>query len=515
MADGVQRRTIGEMVKEQRPCEIVGFDPETFEVGYHEVTGFYEGPEDKIFEVRLASGRRVRVTAGHNLFTIGRGRASCGRCAPPSWPEGVMVAVARRHPRSSRRRAPAIDLRDVIPEARVAGLAGRRAPPSSEPSPTSGPRSPRGSSEAAALTRATTDATGQLPWAIAECVPGVHDQLGRGRLRAREGRAPPPPARRSTSTSTSRGCSACTSPRAHRRDGQITIANTDQRRLDRLEATFTRLGLPVHRSEGAITVLLEAGEPTSSTGSAWAATLRPSESRRRVRLADASSIEAFLEGLVDGDGSVAGGRTSVWTTSEGLVSDVLAALRPPRASGPDRRCKAHAEPPAVAGLRARTTSTSSSPAVPLPDVLLRRAPGRSRASPRSSASRRAGYSARHRPEQHRERARAATPSGSRRSADWPSAYADAGRGHRRGSIGWSTAGWRGTASSRSSTPVSGSGSTTSRCGPAGRKIQNFLAGSRRRLRLQHGRLHRRRVGTGTSPWSCRTWPTCRSRSTRA
>ena len=31
----------------------------------------------------------------------------------------------------------------------------------------------------------------------------------------------------------------------------------------------------------------------------------------------------------------------------------------------------------------------------------------------------------------------------------------------------------------------------------------------------HGRLHRRRVGTGTSPWSCRTWPTCRSRSTRA
>ena len=66
-----RRRTIGEIVKEREPCEIVGFDPDTFEVGYHEVTGYYEGPEDRIYEVRLASGRRVRVTAGHNLFTLG------------------------------------------------------------------------------------------------------------------------------------------------------------------------------------------------------------------------------------------------------------------------------------------------------------------------------------------------------------------------------------------------------------------------------------------------------------
>jgi hypothetical protein len=34
-------------------------------------------------------------------------------------------------------------------------------------------------------------------------------------------------------------------------------------------------------------------------------------------------IDAFLSGVVDGDGSLDGGRTSVWTTSDGLVGDLL------------------------------------------------------------------------------------------------------------------------------------------------------------------------------------------------
>ena len=69
--DGLALRTIGEIVKERRACRVVSFDPDTFAVGFHDVTGWYEGPEDKIYEVRLASGRSVRVTAGHNLFTLG------------------------------------------------------------------------------------------------------------------------------------------------------------------------------------------------------------------------------------------------------------------------------------------------------------------------------------------------------------------------------------------------------------------------------------------------------------
>jgi deoxycytidine triphosphate deaminase len=62
-------RPIEEVVHGRLEGKVVAFDPETFEVGYHEITGWYEGPPDRIFEVRLASGRAVRVTAGHNLFT--------------------------------------------------------------------------------------------------------------------------------------------------------------------------------------------------------------------------------------------------------------------------------------------------------------------------------------------------------------------------------------------------------------------------------------------------------------
>ena len=72
-ADGsLTPRPIGEVVAKRLDAKVVGFDPDTFEVGYHDITGWYQGPADRIFEVSLASGRRVRVTAGHNLFTLGR-----------------------------------------------------------------------------------------------------------------------------------------------------------------------------------------------------------------------------------------------------------------------------------------------------------------------------------------------------------------------------------------------------------------------------------------------------------
>ena len=39
----------------------------------------------------------------------------------------------------------------------------------------------------------------------------------------------------------------------YRRDGQVVISNTEQHRFDRLEAAFAALGLPLHRSSGAVT----------------------------------------------------------------------------------------------------------------------------------------------------------------------------------------------------------------------------------------------------------------------
>ena len=57
--DGVlQPRPIGDVVRKQQRGYVVGFDPETFRVGYHAITGWYEGPPDRIFEISLRSGRR-------------------------------------------------------------------------------------------------------------------------------------------------------------------------------------------------------------------------------------------------------------------------------------------------------------------------------------------------------------------------------------------------------------------------------------------------------------------------
>src|SRR4051812_35462773 len=69
---GLRLVPVGDVVRKKLAAHVVSFDPDTFEVGFHPITGWYEGPADRIFEVALASGRSVRVTAGHALFTLDR-----------------------------------------------------------------------------------------------------------------------------------------------------------------------------------------------------------------------------------------------------------------------------------------------------------------------------------------------------------------------------------------------------------------------------------------------------------
>ncbi|MBS1264149.1 MAG: dCTP deaminase, dUMP-forming [Methanonatronarchaeales archaeon] len=71
--DGLCVREIGALVEERIPCIAVSFDPETLEVGLHEVTDWIENPTREIYEVVLDSGRTVRTTWDHNLFTLGSG----------------------------------------------------------------------------------------------------------------------------------------------------------------------------------------------------------------------------------------------------------------------------------------------------------------------------------------------------------------------------------------------------------------------------------------------------------
>jgi dCTP deaminase len=108
----------------------------------------------------------------------------------------------------------------------------------------------------------------------------------------------------------------------YRRANQVVVSNTDQRLLDRCASALTSLGLTFHRGPAAITV----GSSLFSALLGWLGTGGKAPTKRVPPIVfgwPAELIASFVEGLVDGDGSLAGGRTSVWTTSDGLRDDLL------------------------------------------------------------------------------------------------------------------------------------------------------------------------------------------------
>lgn len=68
--EGFGFHRIGVVVETEREASAVSFDPDTLTVRTHEITDFITNPVRQIYEVTLQSGRQVRVTADHNLFTI-------------------------------------------------------------------------------------------------------------------------------------------------------------------------------------------------------------------------------------------------------------------------------------------------------------------------------------------------------------------------------------------------------------------------------------------------------------
>lgn len=68
--DGFGFYPIGEIVENTRPARAVSFDPRTMRVRTHQVTDYIENPTKRIYQISLASGREVRVTKDHNLFSI-------------------------------------------------------------------------------------------------------------------------------------------------------------------------------------------------------------------------------------------------------------------------------------------------------------------------------------------------------------------------------------------------------------------------------------------------------------
>ena len=251
LIDGrLEPRPISEVVDKQLQGRVVAFDPDTFEVGYHAITGWYEGPPDRIFEVELASGRRVRVTAGHNLFTLDRD----GQLAKVRTGAVATRRTDRRptaDPRSSRRgqRDRSRSRWFPSPTTRTSCAKARRSPRHSETAATT---------LAARLRSAGYPAHRLLPVAR----PSAHAHRPRARLGRRRSAktiacdtaARGHPCRcDSTSTPSSPGCSGCTSRRAI--GGRISSSCRTPIKLASIawKRALRQLGLPVYRAPGAIT----------------------------------------------------------------------------------------------------------------------------------------------------------------------------------------------------------------------------------------------------------------------
>ena len=318
LIDGnVEPRPISEVVDKQLCGRVVAFDPDTFEVGYHEITGWYEGPPDRIFEVELASGRRVRVTAGHNLFTVDRDgqltKVRTGALRP-----GARVAVPRRIPDPTSS-AKEIDVLALVPESGYSKLV-------CEGPTIAAAFDDRGEDVFGSLRSAGYRHTGyyrshdRLPLHIAREL-GLVSTLGQNdSLRYRGGRSVLPV--RLHLDEEFAWFLGMYVAEGYRRANQFVVSNTDQARLDRLEAALRRLELPVYRAPGAVTCCSKL----ASEFLGWLGTGGYAPTKRAPAAVfgwPTRLIAAFLDGVIDGDGSREEARTSVWTTSDGLVGDIL------------------------------------------------------------------------------------------------------------------------------------------------------------------------------------------------
>ena len=379
----LEARPIGEIVRNRIPGSVVSFDPESFEVSYHEVTGWFEGPPDRIYEVRLASGRTIRITAGHNLFTLDQH----GRLAKTRTLElrpGTRVAIPRLVPDPPTSELH-LDVLGLIPEEELGRLM------------CTGPTAAAALKDHEPFVRKLCRQMGishfayyrdreRLPVKIAARVPGLLDSIGDGdHLSIRQARHGLP--RFLNIHSDFAWLLGLYVAEGSRRENQFTVSNTDQDILDRVEGILERLGIPVYRQPAAVT----GCSALFSLILKWLGTGDGAHQKRVPRLVFGwpyARMQEFLDGLVDGDGSRDARRTSVWTCSGDLVTDLLLlAERLGRRAGACRRTREGRDLWQVyLPLREHKLLT----AVPLPDRLLveiRQEMGLSQAT----ASRLSGY----------------------------------------------------------------------------------------------------------------------------
>ena len=125
-AGELRARPVGEIVRKRLGGAVVAFDPETLVCGYHQITGWFEGLPDRIFQVVLASGRRVHLTGGHDLFTLD-GDRELTHLRVNQVGAGVRVAIPRSIPEPAGVAA-TLGRASMVPESREGRLVSPDTP---------------------------------------------------------------------------------------------------------------------------------------------------------------------------------------------------------------------------------------------------------------------------------------------------------------------------------------------------------------------------------------------------
>lgn len=313
--DRLELLRIDEIVTKRLEGSVVSFDPATFAVGYHAVTGWWEGAPDRIFEVVLASGRKVKLTGGHDLFTLDRA-GDVVKVPIHSLAPGTRVAIPRRIPGPSPGRGATLDVVDLAPEACHGELVcGGPAVDAAwrDPAPLVASLRATGIGHVAYYRNRRV-----LPLRVAR-MNGVRLRH-RDYLATRGGRHRLPAVIEVDSELA--WLLGLYAAQGRVRAEEVTVSNRDRAILERAEAAFARVGLPVHRGAGAITC-------RSKLLAHLIAWLGVDGRARDKRIPSAllgwprHLLGAFLEGFTDGDGSREATRVSLWSVSHDLVGDLL------------------------------------------------------------------------------------------------------------------------------------------------------------------------------------------------
>ena len=309
---------IEQIVRKRLAGRVVSFDPDSFEVIYADVTGWHETAADRIYEVILASGRRVRLTGGHCLFTLDPG-GDVRKARVQELSAGLRVAVAGCIPDPPAAKA-MLDLVALAPESEYDSLVCG-GPNVAAAFATRADEVVASLRDAGILHSFPYRDGARVPLAVAMQHPWLTKSLGRDDWLSYRGERHRLPVVIEVDEELSWFFGLFVA-QGFRRGPELSVSTTDQDILDRARAVLARFRLPLYRGESSIAFCSALMAQLMS----WLGLGTCPRTQRMPRALlgwPKELLSSFLDGYVDGNGSREETRICLWTSSQDLADDLL------------------------------------------------------------------------------------------------------------------------------------------------------------------------------------------------